>query len=42
MTPVAAKVIANGVMYVRLSFDARVLPAELIPYSALLAEVLPS
>lgn len=32
----------NGVMYVRLSFDARVLPVELIPYSALLAEVLGS
>ena len=32
----------NGVTYVRLSFDARVLPAELIPYSALLAEVLGS
>lgn len=30
----------NNVVYVRLYFDTRVLPEELIPYSALLSEVL--
>lgn len=32
----------NSIVYVRLLFDARVLPQELIPYAALLTEVLGS
>jgi Zn-dependent M16 (insulinase) family peptidase len=32
----------NGVVYVKMLFDTRVLPAELIPYTALLAEILGS
>lgn len=32
----------NGVVYARMLFDMRVLPQELIPYAALLAEVLGS
>ena len=36
------KEFTNNVVYVRLYFDARVLPVEMLPYAALLAEVLGS